>query len=147
MDISKGVGKVVWKANAKNERGQTLNATLGELISVENTYDIYGNITNIRNKKGNNWLYSVDYEYYFDGQVSRGLLKRRYDLHFGWEEKFTYDNFDRLVSWSSPNGQNYNTYLTDGRIDVNNQVGKYAYNATAKYKKESIQLNTPGSDY
>ncbi|MGU9937113.1 RHS repeat-associated core domain-containing protein [Empedobacter brevis] len=147
LDISKGVGKVVWKANAKNERGQTLNATLGELISVENTYDIYGNITNIRNKKGNNWLYSVDYEYYFDGQVSRGLLKRRYDSHFGWEEKFTYDNFDRLVSWSSPNVQNYNTYLTDGRIDVNNQVGKYAYNATAKYKKESIQLNAPGSDY
>ncbi|WP_353098094.1 colicin E3/pyocin S6 family cytotoxin [Empedobacter brevis] len=143
LDISKGVGKVVWKANTKNERGQTLNATLGELITVENTYDAYGNITNIRNKKGNDWLYNVNYEY----QIDRGLLTKRTDSHFAWEENFTYDSFDRLLSWSSPNGTNYNTYLTDGRIDINNQVGKYTYNSTAKYKKESIQLNAPGSDY
>lgn len=143
LDISKGVGKVVWKANAKNERGQTLNATLGGLITVENTYDAYGNITNINNKKGNDWLYNVNYEY----QVDRGLLTKRTDSHFAWEENFTYDTFDRLTSWSSPNGTNYNTYLTDGRIDVNNQVGKYAYNSTAKYKKQSIQLNAPGNDY
>lgn len=147
LDISNGVGKVVWKANSKNERGQVLNSTLGELITVENNYDSFGNITNIRNRKGNDWLYNVDYEYYFDNQQNRGLLKRRYDSHFGWEENFTYDNFDRLLSWSSPNGTNYNTYLGDGRIDVNNQVGKYAYSTTAKYKKESIQLNAAGSDY
>lgn len=143
LDISKGVGKVVWKANAKNERGEILNATLGELITVENTYDAYGNVTNIRNKKGNDWLYNVNYEY----QVDRGLLTKRTDSHFDWEENFTYDSFDRLTSWSSPNGTNYNTYLTDGRIDINNQVGKYAYNSTAKYKKQSIQLNAPGNDY
>jgi len=147
LDISKGVGKVIWRANAKNERGQTLNATLGELITVENTFDSFGNITNIRNKKGTDWLYNVDYEYYFDNQTNRGLLKRRYDSHFGWEENFTYDNFDRLTSWSSPNGTNYNTYLTDGRIDINNQVGSYSYKPGEKYKKESIFLNSSGINY
>jgi RHS repeat-associated protein len=148
VDYSKGTaGKVVWKANVKNERGQILNATLGELITVENTYDVFGNITNIKNKKGETSLYNVDYQYYFENQQNRGLLKRRYDTHFGWEENFTYDSFDRLLSWSSPNGTNYNTYFTDGRIDLNNQVGKYTYNSTTKYKKESIKLNAPGNDY
>lgn len=142
-DVSKRGGKIVWKANTKNERGQTLSSTLGEIITTQNTYDAYGNITNINNKKANDWLYAVDYEY----QVDRGLLTKRTDSHFEWEENFTYDNFDRLTSWSSPNGTNYNTYYTDGRIDINNQVGKYAYNSTAKYKKQSIQLNAPGNDY
>lgn len=143
LDISKGVGKVVWKANAKNERGQLLNSTLGELISVENIYDTYGNITNIRNKKGNDWLYNVDYQY----QVDHGLLTKRTDSHFGWEENFTYDNFDRLLTWSSPNGTNSNTYLSDGRINKNSQVGEYSYLPNEKYKKKSLGLNAQGGTY
>jgi len=143
IDVSKRQRKIVWKTNAKNVRGQVLNATLGERITIENTYDAYGNITSIRNKRGNDWLYAADYHY----QVDRGLLLNRHDYHFNWREEFKYDNFDRLLSWSSPNGTNHNTYLTDGRIDENNQVGKYSYNGIAKYKKEAIELNPSGTDY
>ena len=64
-----------------------------------------------------------------------------------WTENFTYDSFERLVTWSNPNGTESNSYEPDGRISENSTVGNYTYDNTSKYKRESIDLNVKGSNY
>ncbi|UYW02002.1 RHS repeat-associated core domain-containing protein [Flavobacterium agricola] len=137
------VGKTIWEVTLKSQRGEALKQKLGEAIFVEHDFDLYGNLINIRNRNETQWLSNKEYQY----QVDRGLLIKRKDTHFGWEENFTYDTFDRLLTWSSPLGTNSNTYISDGRINQNSQVGQYSYNTAAKYKKETIALNENGASY
>lgn len=143
-DVSNGiVGKTIWEVSQKSQRGEAIKQKLGEVIFVEHDFDLYGNLINNRNRNETQWLSNKEYQY----QVDRGLLIKRKDTHFDWEENFTYDTFDRLLTWSSPLGTNSNTYIADGRINENSQVGQYSYNTTAKYKKESIQLNNNGLNH
>ena len=136
-------GKELWKTNTKNQNGQVLTATLGNGTSVTNAYDAYGNITSINQVKGSTSLLGLTYTY----NTQRGLLTSRNNAFYNWQENFTYDSFDRLLTWSSPSGTQSNTYYADGRINNNSAVGSYQYVSGAKYKKESIALNTNGQTY
>ncbi len=70
----------------------------------------------------------------------------------GTSETFTYDNLDRLTSWTNPlaGTLDSNTYDNRGRITQNNKLGTVAYNAnfnTGIYQKKEITLTADGASY
>ncbi|MGM5631400.1 FG-GAP-like repeat-containing protein [Apibacter raozihei] len=136
-------GKILWQLTGMNERMQVLNAQLGNGITIKNTIDGAGFITKTEQKGELSAPLVASYD--FDWK--RGTLTSRYNQYYNWNEQFTYDSFDRLVSWSDPSGVNSNSYASDGRITSNSQIGEYNYVTSSRYKKSSINLNKAGNNY
>lgn len=137
-------GTTIWKLTGANARMQAISAQLGNGVNIANTYDAYGYIKNIRHtKSGITAPLSLDYTF----NTQKGTLTNRKNNFYNYTENFTYDNFDRLLSWTTPTGTQSNTYETDGRIKTNSNIGSYSYDSSAKYKKKNITLNSAGRGY
>lgn len=144
--ITDANGTILWQLNSANEKMQTLIANFGNGVEVKNTYtsDSYLYIQSY--KQGQTWILVNAYDF----EPKRGNLRSRTDLVNS--EYFTYDNLDRLWSWTNPitGALDYNAYDNKGRITVNNKVGDVRYNTnsnTGHYKKDNIKLNSEGQLY
>ncbi len=134
---------VLWQTNTVNARGQLVNATLGNGITISNTYDSYGLISQTQHKLGS--VNTMTLNTVFD--VQRGNLTSRTNNLFNWNESFSYDAQDRLLNWKDGNGTTvYQTYDDRGRITANN-LGSYIYSSSTPYKNTSIQSSPEGAVY
>ena len=136
--------QTIWEVTAENARGQVTQATYGNNIVENNTYDAYGYLTN--NKVSNNTTSQILMELTTDFDVQRGTLNSRTNSMFSWSETFGYDNLDRLITFNDNNGNNSHTYDDLGRITANNIIGDYNYTGTS-YQVASIDLNNQGDLY
>jgi RHS repeat-associated protein len=135
--------------SAQNARGQITAYTGGNGLVQSNMYDINGNPTEMLTKKvtiGNpgSTTNLTRLTYSFNGQ--RATLNSRSNSLFNWNETFTYDSMDRLVSFNDNSGSKNHTYDSKGRITKNNRVGDYTY-AGNSYKVSQLSLNTYGGNH
>jgi RHS repeat-associated protein len=135
---------VLWQTNTVNSRGQLVNATLGNGITISNTYDTYGLISQTQHNLGS--VNTMTLNTVFDAQRGN-LTSRNNNLFNNWSENFTYDQQDRLLNWKDGNGTTiYQTYDDRGRITTNN-LGSYIYSSSTPYKNTSIQSSPEGTNY
>ncbi|AZB18411.1 hypothetical protein EG352_11770 [Chryseobacterium indologenes] len=143
----KNSGKILWELRDTNERGQILSAKLGAAV-IGNSYDANGFLTKVNHssqvKSG-----ILDLGYTFDG-IKNELKSRRTTGDFNIIEEFTYDDNNRLVSWTDPvtgaKPNNRNVYDAKGRILENDQVGTIKYGNSAKiYQPTGMTLNAAGT--
>ncbi|OXB25366.1 hypothetical protein B0A80_00380 [Flavobacterium tructae] len=139
--------QVLWQTNSLNERGQLTNASLGNGIAVNNNYDQYGYASQFKWDRtvanpGNVMTLTTAFE------PKRGNLTNRTNNLFNWNENFTYDELDRLLTYNNAQGQQETqTYDAKGKITQNN-LGTYNYTVTGKtYQNNSITLSTQALDY
>lgn len=136
-------GNILWKLNSTNERMQVLTGLFGNGIQVANTYDNDYYIKTINHADASNTALNIEYQFVRD----RGTLNWRKNNVVGvlsWNEEFSYDNFERLTSWTDPTGASSNSYTSDGRIVENNAIGNYNYGGTSRYTRTSADLNANG---
>lgn len=135
---------VLWQTNTVNARGQLVNATLGNGITINNTYDTYGLISQTQHNLGS--VNTMTLNTVFDAQRGN-LASRNNNLFNNWSESFTYDQQDRLLNWKDGNGATvYQTYDDRGRITANN-LGSYIYSSSIPYKNTSISLTPEAKNY
>ncbi len=124
-----------------------LTSSLGA-ANIINAYDENGFLTKVNHssqvKSG-----ILDLGYTFDG-VKNELKSRRTTGDFNIIEEFTYDDNNRLVSWTDPvtgaKPNNRNVYDAKGRILENDQVGTIKYGNSAKiYQPTGMTLNAAGT--
>ena len=139
---------VLWQLNTANEKMKSLTETLGNGITITNTYNPDNYFTSQIHSKGTiNILYNT-----YDFNSVKGTLNNRQNVALGTNEVFTYDTLDRLTQWTNPltNTLDTNVYDTKGRITNNNKLGTVNYNtnlSTGIYKKASINLTAEGTTY
>lgn len=137
---------VLWKLNTANEKLQALTASMGNGMQITNKYDNYGYFETANHSSTTTTALNLEYQF----QAVRGLLNFRKNNIAGvlsWNESYTYDDQDRLLTWTDFTGTTANTYETDGRIKTNDLVGSYNYVAGNRYRKKSATLNTVGNTY
>jgi RHS repeat-associated protein len=139
--------KVLWQTNTVNARGQLTGATLGNGISIANSYDEFGFAKEIKHNTGGTTPVNVmTLGYSFDEK--RGNLNNRSNSMLNWNEAFAYDNLDRLIEFTNAKGvKELQDYDNKGRI-LKNNVGDYKYTNTAKeYQNTSVDLSTEAMSY
>ena len=139
--------KVLWQTNSLNERGQLTGATLGNGINVTKNYDLYGYASQFKwdrtiTNPGNVMTLTTAFE------PKRGNLKNRTNNLFSWNESFSYDELDRLLTYNNALAkQETQSYDATGKITQNN-VGTYNYTETGKtYRNNSITLTPQALSY
>ncbi len=139
----------LWVLNTANAKMQALTATLGNGIVISNTYDSDSYFTKQEHKKGAVFILNNTYNF----NALKGTLTDRQNLAIGLsKEYFTYDDLDRLETWTNPltNTIDHNVYDTKGRITNNNKLGTITYNpdlTTGIYRKTNIKLTPEGLAY
>lgn len=139
--------QVLWQTNTVNERGRLATAGLGNNITITNTYDIYGYTTQIKHDYiGENSVNVMTLNTLFD--VKKGNLTSRSNSLFNWNEGFTYDTLDRLLTYNNAQGvQQAQSYDLKGKINQNN-VGTYNYDFSGKtYQNSSVTLTPEALSY
>lgn len=139
--------QVLWQTNTVNERGQLTTAALGNNIAITSSYDIYGYTTQLKHDyTGTNSVNVMTLNTLFD--VKKGNLTSRTNSLFSWNESFTYDNLDRLLTYNDAQGvQLSQSYDVKGKINQNN-VGTYNYDTAGKtYQNSSITLTPDALSY
>lgn len=138
--------EVLWNVSGLNAHGQVTTSTMGTNLRKNFTYDPYGYLTQFKSEKNINAtpVELVKLTFAFDTQ--KGLLNSRTNSLFAWNESFTYDNLDRLVSFNDNTGNKSHTYDTQGRITNNTSVGTYAYTGKS-YQLKELTLNTSGQAF
>lgn len=97
---------------------------IGSAYFRTTTLDSYGHLADISLRHGN----SIVHEMTFDFNPQTGNLMSRTGMdQWGTQEQFTYDNLDRLISWTEQQGHcicniEYDKY---GRIKYKSGVGDY----------------------
>ena len=100
--LDDATSQVLWQTTKVNARGQLTNGNYGNGINVTNTYDQYGFPTQFKHDKTGTPVVNVmTLNTVFEPQ--RGNLTSRYNSMFDYQENFTYDNLDRLSTWSNNN--------------------------------------------
>lgn len=139
--------KVLWQANSLNERGQLTGASLGNGINITNNYDVYGyasqfKFDRVATNPGNVMTLTTLFE------PKRGNLKNRTNNLFSWNESFSYDELDRLLTYNNAQAQQETqSYDVKGKI-TQNSLGTYNYPATGKtYQNNSITLTPQALSY
>ena len=120
---------------------QLTHGSLGNGITILNTYNNIGLPTNLHNYNSNTNILNVSYTY----NVARGLTLSRNNYVANYNETFTYDNNERLLSWSNPSGTESHEYTTDGRISTSTEVGTYNYQNASRYNLQNLTLNYHGN--
>lgn len=137
---------ILWKLNSANEKMQALTASLGNGLQITNKYDPFGYFETANHSSTTATAINLEYQF----EAKRGILNYRKNNIVGvlsWNESFTYDNYDRLTSWTDPTGTTGTSYETDGRIKNNDQVGTYNYQTFNRYRKQSANLNSKGLSF
>ena len=88
---------VKWQTNTVDQRGQLLNASLGNGVVVDNKYDVFG--YNIENKHNLGTTNIMTLKNVFDPVLAN--LSSRYNSMFNKTENYKYDTQDRLVQWEA----------------------------------------------
>jgi RHS repeat-associated protein len=100
--LDDATNQVLWQTTKVNARGQLTNGNFGNGINVTNTYDQYGFPTQFKHDiTGTPVVNVMTLNTVFEPQ--RGNLTSRYNSMFDYQENFTYDNLDRLSTWSNNN--------------------------------------------
>lgn len=139
--IRKASGENIWDLGSVNEYDQPTSFSKGK-VSERFQYD-YHYLTEHTITKGSSVLESKSF--YFDR--TKGLLNHRTYSFNGDKETFGYDNLERLTSWTET-GKPTQTqgYDTRGRIERNNQLGRYRYEGNS-YQQTRLNTNTEGNAY
>lgn len=143
--ITDANGTMLWQLNSVTAAGSSLSETLGNGVTITNSYDDFDYFTaQQHSKNSNNILYNT---YSFNAQ--RGLLNNRSNNVLGITETFSYDNLDRLTQWTNPltGTTDYNTYDDRGRITENNAIGQINYSEQLLYRKSALNCNPQGYAY
>lgn len=115
--------QVLWQTTKVNGYGQLLNGNYGNGITVNNTYDQFGFPTQFKHDKVVTPSVNImTLQTSFEQQ--RSNLTYRYNSLFDYREDFTYDNLDRLTTWSNTNELHNFTFtgVTDGFLPTNTGV-------------------------
>ncbi|TGD59380.1 RHS repeat-associated core domain-containing protein [Flavobacterium humi] len=89
---------LLWQADSVNARGQLTGATLGNGLTITNTYDAYGFPSQFKHDKaGTTPVNIMTLNTTFEPK--RGNLTSRYNSMFDIKEDFQYDTLDRLTQW------------------------------------------------
>jgi len=145
--IDNDSNQVLWQTNTVNARGQLLSGSLGNGISINNTFDAFGFPSQFKHDKTNAPSVNVmTLNTTFEAQ--RGNLTSRYNSLFNKTETFRYDNLDRLTQYTNAKGQQVEQkYEADGRIKEN-IIGKYNYsNNEKKYQNTSVDPTPESKAY
>ncbi|PIF33469.1 RHS repeat-associated protein [Flavobacterium sp. 9] len=139
----KNTGKVLSQINKVNANGQLLKVNLGA-VTIDNNYD------------GNNFLTSTAHvsavqpnvlqmTYSFDA-IKNELKTRSRKGGIVVNEVFTYDDNNRLKSWTNPKTGilSTNTYDDKGRIVENDQTGTTTFRTDKIYQADTQVLNAVG---
>lgn len=94
--ITDANNNVLWQINSANEKMQAISETLGNGITIQNTFDNYNYYTAQKHFKGNENI--VDNTYGFN--PTKGTLINRSNKALGTKEFFVYDDLDRLTQWN-----------------------------------------------
>ncbi|MBB1139132.1 RHS repeat-associated core domain-containing protein [Myroides sp. WP-1] len=142
VDVATGL-KLITKVEA-NAYGQLTQIELGNGLKINNTYDAYGYL--IRHKLKD--FHSIDlYQLTNQFDVQRGNLLSRTNGMFNRTETFTYDQLDRVTSFTNREGiQETQEYDSKGRI-LSNEIGTYKYPSESSYQVASIDLNPEAHAY
>lgn len=148
--ITDGNNVMLWQLNSANEKMQTLTAALGNGIAITNTYD--SNYYFLAQQEKKNTTYILNNSYEFNNVKGNLIFRQNHSPGMGITEYFTYDNLDRLTTWTNPTTGilDSNIYDNKGRITINNKIGTVSYNTdatTGLYKKTKITLNAQGKQY
>ncbi|MCX8530807.1 RHS repeat-associated core domain-containing protein [Chryseobacterium luquanense] len=140
----KKTGLVLWELQNTNVKGQTLTSKLGT-STINNLYSVNGFLTSTNHssavKPG-----ILQISYTFDA-IKNELTNRTTGGDFNILESFTYDDNNRLISWTDPRTglTSSNVYDVKGRITVNDQLGQVKYeNSNKIYQSTGIDLNPAG---
>jgi RHS repeat-associated protein len=146
--LDDAISAVLWQTDAVNSRGQLTSAALGNGITISNTYDSFGYMTQAKHQKSTNGVATDVMTLNTVFEPIRGNLSSRNNSMFNWTENFKYDTLDRLTEYTNAKGvQVIQTYDPTGRI-TENDLGKYNYTNTAKkYQSSSLSLSPEGDTY
>lgn len=146
---------LIYAADTRNKFRQPLKCRYGNETGVQYTYNAYGLLTAIKNgdvvgSYNVNSLNPGDVDYSIDGQYrvlnytydDRGFIASRTDSNVNQTETYTYDNLDRLTSYSV-NGivAASFTYSNTGNINTNSKVGTYSYSNSKPHAVTGISGN------
>lgn len=146
---------LIYAADTRNKFRQPLKCRYGNETGVQYTYNAYGLLTAIKNgdvvgSYNVNSLNPGDVDYSIDGQYrvlnytydDRGFIASRTDSNVNQTETYTYDNLDRLTSYSV-NGivAASFTYSNTGNISNNSKVGTYSYSNSKPHAVTGISGN------
>ncbi|WP_294205080.1 RHS repeat-associated core domain-containing protein [uncultured Chryseobacterium sp.] len=146
--MDRNSGKVLWELNETNAKGMVLKAKLGA-ATINNAYDSNDFLTNVHHASAVQ-ADILKVKYTFDA-IRNELTYRKTEGDFAIEEKFYYDDNNRLVNWTNPvtgvtPSSNRNVYDVKGRILENDQVGTMKYeNASKIYRPTGMDLNASGT--
>ena len=148
MTSSTVVGSTkLWQTTTVNQQGKVLTASMGNGVTIANTYDIYGFPVQIKHDKTTTNIMTLNTS--FDA-IHGDLMSRNSNL-FGtgalfWNETLVYDNFDRLTSYKDAVGAQTQSYASNGTIATNN-IGGYAYISGKPYTVSTITPAYPSAVY
>jgi len=135
--------KTIWEKSSSNCYDQTTQFELSSgKISVSHSYDAYGSLNNINAVANSTSIQDLTYNF----DEFTGNLMSRMDEVFQTGEVFTYDNLDRLLTYTTIDNSNnptsttkYNTYDVNGNISFKTDVGNYFYGTEKPNAVKSIQ--------
>lgn len=140
-------GKILWELQTTNAKGQVLTSKLGA-VNIVNAYnDNTGFLTGIKHTSPVKNILDINYVF---NALKNELTNRNTFGDFAIEEKFFYDNNNRLISWTDPitgiTPSVRNTYDIKGRILENDQIGTMKFeNSTKIYQATGMTLNNSGT--
>ncbi|KWW24032.1 MAG: NHL/RHS/YD repeat-containing protein, partial [bacterium F082] len=150
---------LIYAADSRNKFRQPLKCRYGNETGVQYTYNAYGMLTGIKNGDvvGNYNVNGVgidmddDVNYSINNQYrqltysynDRGFIDSRTDAKVNQSETYTYDNLDRLTSYTV-NGTTAAsfTYGNTGNILTNSKVGTYSYGNSKPHAVSDIACNS-----
>lgn len=146
---------VLWQTNTTSVRGQLATATLGNGITINNTYDTYGFNQQIKHDLGATNVMTLSTTF----EPVLANLTNRYTSLFNLSEEFEYDELDRLNLWKSDGTIILNLPFNsgvEGFVNLNsssssvNYQGKLkvnAYNYNSGVKREITNNSTVGTEF
>jgi RHS repeat-associated protein len=148
--VNKDNGSLIWELKETNGKGQAMSMEYGNGLITEYGYDndfrtdliktyVKTNTSAIRQHLTFNWDHNT------------GNLQERTDQLKGRSESFTYDNLDRLLSYTVAGQQSYSmTYDNnlDGVIKTKTGIGTYNYNeGSSTHAHSSVELASGDIDW
>ena len=135
---------VLWELSETNSKGQVLKSKLG-VVNIENVYDSNNFLDYVNHKNvTNSTILYIDYSF---NAIKNELNSRNTGGSLNILESFSYDENNRLTSWTNPITGNLakNVYDSKGRIIENDQIGIIKFNDSQSiYRATDVTLNEEG---
>ncbi|UZD37493.1 polymorphic toxin type 23 domain-containing protein [Capnocytophaga ochracea] len=138
--LKKASGEVLWQLQEVNEYGAPIRQIKGKTTETYQ-YDFHYPVSQLVSNEQTTLETKV---YQFD--KAKSLLNERTYSFNGAKETFGYDAQQRLTSWKGAGAEGAQTYDLRGRIEQNNQLGRYEY-AGSNYRQQKLITNEAGETY